>query len=1016
MPRYQGLAVIVVGLVLLPATTAYAQGSIAGVVKDPSGGVLPGVTVEASSPALIEKVRSVVTDGTGQYQIVDLRPGTYTVTFRLTGFSVVQREGIELTGTFAATVDADLKVGSLEETVRVSGESPTVDVQSSRRSNVIPTEVIDALPTSRSQYTMAVLLPGAIRAAGGAAGSGSQDVGGTRTMQITTFSIHGSRASEQRLMLNGMSARNFLSSAWASNFVPDMGTAAEVVLEYATGTADSYAAGLGINVIPKEGGNRFTGSIFATGASGGFQGNNYSPELAAAGLTSPNKLRRVYDINPAAGGPIIRDKLWFFATMRWQESSFFQAGGFANKNGGDLSKWTYEPDLTKPGEGILTINPSWSARLTWQATPRNKIGFSYEPQNRNWINALNATFSPEMYQDWQFHREYFTSVSWTSPVTSRLLLDARFANHGEGFVDKYPEPGDPYRRAIPVRELSTGFLYRGKGYGSQPFSWFGTQEAPLIAQAHASVSYITGSHALKFGFQNDFGGVTQENFDNEYGLWYYFNNGVPTQIEQHALPFAQTTDVQADMGIYAQDRWTYKRATINAGIRFDYFKSSFPEQHLGPASFVPNRDITIPALDYNNLKDITPRVGVAYDLFGNGRTALKASWGKYVLGVPPLIGNPVTNLSYIARRSWTPTLPPGHPDYYTPQCNLDSPLANGDCGALDNALFGQLRPSAAVDPRIYTGWGHRAWNQEFSTSIQHEIAPRVSMDFGYFRRWYGNFSVVDNRAVSPSDFTTFSITAPVDPRLPMSGQVIGGLLTQTSGIGLVDNYTTFAKDYGKQIEHWNGFDLTINARPREGVILQGGLSTGRTTTDNCDLRAKLPEIATIAPGSFPRGGGFPVGAAIGIPAVTGTTAIPESQCHVDTNFLAQYKFLGTYLVPKIDVQFGVTFQATPGPEIFSNYTVLPSQTTPLVPLTGGTRLVSVVAPGTEYVEHIKQLDLRFSKLLRFGRTRTALNLDLANLLNANYSQLIVPSYGPRWLAPASIMDARLFKLGAQVDF
>jgi hypothetical protein len=290
------------------------------------------------------------------------------------------------------------------------------------------------------------------------------------------------------------------------------------------------------------------------------------------------------------------------------------------------------------------------------------------------------------------------------------------------------------------------------------------------------------------------------------------------------------------------------------------------------------------------------------------------------------------------------------------------------------------------------------------------------MDFGYFRRWYGNFSVVDNRAVSPSDFTTFSITAPVDPRLPLSGQVIGGLLTQTSRIGLVDNYTTFAKDYGKQIEHWNGFDLTINARPREGVILQGGLSTGRTSTDNCDLRAKLPEIATIAPGSFPRGGGFPVGAAIGVPAVTGTTAIADSECHVDTNFLTQYKFLGTYLVPKIDVQFGVTFQATPGPEIFSNYLVLPPQTTPQVTLTGGSRLVNVVAPGTEYVEHIKQLDLRFSKLFRFGRTRTALNVDLANLLNANYSQLINLSYGPRWLAPTSIMDARLLKIGAQFDF
>ena len=159
-----------------------------------------------------------------------------------------------------------------------------------------------------------------------------------------------------------------------------------------------------------------------------------------------------------------------------------------------------------------------------------------------------------------------------------------------------------------------------------------------------------------------------------------------------------------------------------------------------------------------------------------------------------------------------------------------------------------------------------------------------------------------------------------------------------------------------------------------------------------------------------------MGAAIGVPAVTGTTAISDSQCHVDTAFLTQYKFLGTYMVPKIDVQFGVTFQATPGPEIFSNYPVLPAQTTPQVPLTGGTRLVNLVAPGTEYVEHIKQLDVRLSMILRFGRIRTSLNLDLANLLNANYSQLINLSYGSRWLAPTSIMDARLFKLGAQVDF
>ena len=322
---------ILVGCLLLVPTFAQAQASIGGVVRDTSGAVLPGVTVEAASPALIEKVRVVTTDSTGVFQIIDLRPGTYTVTFTLTGFRVFKREGIELTGAFAATVNADMAVGSVEETVTVTGESPTVDVQSTKRSNVIPAEVIDALP-ARSQYMLAVLVPGAIKT------GGVQDVGGTRTMQITTFSIHGSRPFDQRLMINGITSRNLLSSAWASNFVPDMGTAAEVVVDYSSGTSESVGGGLGMNVIPKEGGNQFVGSFFVTGANGSMQSSNVTEELIAQGLTTPNKLKRVYDVNPSGGGPVFKDRLWFYASLRFQESSVFQAGAFANKNGGDLSK------------------------------------------------------------------------------------------------------------------------------------------------------------------------------------------------------------------------------------------------------------------------------------------------------------------------------------------------------------------------------------------------------------------------------------------------------------------------------------------------------------------------------------------------------------------------------------------------------------------------------------------------------------------------------------------------------
>jgi hypothetical protein len=327
---------------------------------------------------------------------------------------------------------------------------------------------------------------------------------------------------------------------------------------------------------------------------------------------------------------------------------------------------------------------------------------------------------------------------------------------------------------------------------------------------------------------------------------------------------------------------------------------------------------------------------------------------------------------------------------------LNNTAANGDCGALTNALFGQLRPSSAIDPKTINGWGNRPWNSEFSASIQQELARRLAVDFGYFRRWYGNFTIVDNRAVGPTDFTTYSITAPVDARLQQSGQVIDGLYeVNANRVGAVDNYTTFADNFGKQIEHWNGFDLTVNARPGNGIVLQGGLSTGRTSLDNCDLRAKLPEITLLA----------------------GGVAVPQQNCHSDTNFLTQYKFLGTYLLPKIDVQLAATFQSTPGPEVPANYTVTSGQTpTGTIPLSGGFRTVNVNLVGKEYSEHINQLDFRVAKLFRFGRTRTSVNFDLANVLNSNMANGIFTFYGPRWQNPTGILDPRLFKLSASFDF
>ncbi|MBI4520274.1 MAG: carboxypeptidase regulatory-like domain-containing protein, partial [Gemmatimonadetes bacterium] len=196
--------------VLVP-TTVFAQGSITGVVRDSSGAVLPGVTVEAESPAIIERVRTAVTDGTGQYRITELRPGAYSVTFTLAGFNTFKREGVQITGSFNATIDAELRVGALAETITVTGETPIVDVQSTTRQRVMDQEAISTLPTGRNMFNLGVLVPGLSISTGGLA---SQDVGGALGPETRALVAHGGRTNDQRFMMNGVSLSSMIGGGW----------------------------------------------------------------------------------------------------------------------------------------------------------------------------------------------------------------------------------------------------------------------------------------------------------------------------------------------------------------------------------------------------------------------------------------------------------------------------------------------------------------------------------------------------------------------------------------------------------------------------------------------------------------------------------------------------------------------------------------------------------------------------------------------------------------------------------
>jgi len=984
-------------LVCAPAA-AFAQASIAGLVKDASGAVLPGVTVEASSPALIEKARSVVTDGTGQYRIETLRPGTYTVTFTLPGFSTVKREGIELTGAFVATVNADLRVGSIAETITVSGETPVVDVQSTTRQRVMDREILDNIPSGRTQYNLGVLVPGVVL-------TGGQDVGGSGGQTaFPALEIHGSKGSDSVETMGGMSISVLNTGSHQPVRLNPAGTQ-EVVLDTASGDAEYAVGGVRINRVPREGSNTFNATFFGAFANGGMQGSNLTQRLRDRGVQTPDSINTNWEANVGFGGPIRRDKFWFYFAARKMRSSMYAAGLYWNKNLNNPNAWTFEPDLSRRATNERTQTDG-QIRLTWQATPRHKIAATWQEAVLCWCpQAARLTSALEAESQREYPKRRITQLEWTSPFTSRLLFEVS-GGVIWGVSNDFPlsilSPG-----TIGVVEQSTGMAYRA------PMD-FSRGRPERVNSFRGVASYITGAHAFKVGLTHRSGSQREYRFDLS-PLTFRLNDGVPNQLTQRAYPVDFESHVDHDMGVFAQDRWTVRGLTLTGGVRYDYFANSFPAQHVGPAQLAPTRDITFPDTKGTSYRDITPRLGVAYDLFGDGKTAIKVSLNKYVaaLGAGGLIAtdtiNPAANLVVSTTRSWTD----GNRDF-VPDCNLIDLNANGECGRAANTNFGGVRAGTAYDPDFLRGWGKRNFNWEFSVGAQHQLAPRVSAEIGYFRRWYGNFPVTDNRSVSAADYDTFSLTAPSDPRLPGGGGYsISGLYDlKPAKFGLpLDNLLSLSDNYGKQIEYWHGVDITMNARPRSGMMLQGGLSTGRAVADNCEIVAKLPEML-ISSGTLMRGNVIPV--------QSQNVWIPQQFCRQIGAFLTQVKFLGAYTIPRIDVLFSGTFQSLPGPAIQANYNAPNAQVRQALgrDLSAGANQnlsFNIAQPGRLYGERINQLDLRIAKVLHYGRNRTNVGVDIYNALNGSSAVSLNNAFGT-WQQPTEVLLARFVKLNLQFDF
>ena len=755
---------------LLPTGAAAQAGSIAGEVAEETGGVLPGVTVEASSPALIEGVRTAFTDGSGRYGLEGLRPGTYTVTFTLPGFSTFIREGIEITTGFTANIDATMVVGAVEETVTVSGASPVIDVQNVVHQENISNETLDILPTGRTYSGFAALTVGAQTDVLG----GGQDVGGSVGDSWGTVIIHGSATYDGEVMWDGLSITASATSGGGTGkfFFANQAAVEEVVMATGSMDAETGFGAIAMNYIPKEGGNAFSFYGIANGANENMQNLNWDESLQARGLDERRVrgLKKNWDWGAGIGGPIVRDRLWFYTAHRWWGSQTYASGSFRNGAWDNPERVRsygaafYDPDFDRPTVQESTTRDN-NLRLTWQASERHKLTVSHADQRQclcqfwSIFGAVDHNASV-VYDVGDISN---TQATWTMPASNRLLFEAGVSYTSPNAVPR-PQPEVDVDNDIGVSIASQGININALMFlnANTPVNYGERNHWPNFTM-RASMSYVTGSHNFKVGMTRTQVG---ENHHFSYllgGRSYIFSEpGVPLSVRQYASP-SRSLQEAALLGIFAQDQWTIDRLTLNLGVRYDHLNGWVPAQTSPAGLYTPIVE-TARLNNFPNYRDLNARLGLAYDIFGNGRTALKWSSGRYVNALGTILAqtrNPLESIIRNTSRPWN-----DHNGDRVPDCDFRIlHQTSGECEPVIHPEFGSPTVTRSFAPGVLSGWNNRRANWQHSIGIQHELTDGLSVEVAYFRRDNFNFLVADNLNIGPEHFTEFSIIAPTDPAL-----------------------------------------------------------------------------------------------------------------------------------------------------------------------------------------------------------------------------------------------------------
>jgi hypothetical protein len=965
---------------LAGSARAQSAASIVGAVRDATGAVLPGVTVEAASPELIEKVKSAVTNDGGLYQIVDLRPGVYTVTFTLTGFSTVKREGLELAANFTATVNVEMRVGALEETITVSGASPVVDVSSPGKAQALPREVLDAIPTGRTAQSYAQLIPGVTNA--------QPDVGGAHAMSQVGMNLRGNGAKETTVMLDGIQLNGMCGDGTTQAYTNTQ-SYEEMVFQTSGAGADVATPGVRQNMVPRQGGNQFSGSFNGTYSNKDWQGDPINDDLLARGLVLGPRLNGLTNAEYGVGGKILQDRFWWFNAGR------------------RITADEAVPDTFYP-DGSQGINEQYvknlSLRLTYQLSKKHKLTGYADRVSKYVGHDMQAGYDPATASRvWEPSKLYMQGqVKLTSTLTSRALLEVGYSQY-QAYRHTTYQPGveQPYGSAewfstVTHRDTSRGTVSEAAPGGNYYLM-------PTRRFMSAVASYVTGSHNLKVGVQDNFGFLEQGTTLNG-ALHQVYQNGNPVQVSIYNTPERDRYTMKGQWGVFGQDSFTYHRLTLNAGLRFEYFSSEIAAEESGQGRFVPLRTYGPESMPV--WKTLSPRLGATYDLFGDAKTALKFSVNKYQLGATDGVAadyNPMRLQSSTV--DWRDLngddVAQGSPGcaFGSAGCEINFAQLPANFGLIRTGCQVVFSPGSTpcgtdqVDPEMKRDY-EWAWN----VGIQRELLPRVSVSANWFYTKFYNLRTTTNTLRTFADYTPVQIASPLD------GSIVTMYNVSSAKVSAVQNLNSNDPD----ARRWNhAVELGFSARMPGGGNVFGGFAIDRTQNVQCsftddpnrlnycdDTNNDIPwKHQFKVAGSRPLKYGLQLGASFttyNYILTTGTNPVLGTVWNITrtTRYPADCKG-----------------PCTPGAIVNPGMTV--SQMN-----------VPLVAPGTEFSDRIYQVDLTVGKWFTVRRVRLQPEASLFNAFN-NHAAYTVRSMNyltSSYLQPSLTLQPAIFRIGLQVKW